>query len=70
MDASRMVVLAWNFAGWFGIRCEGKGRIAVTYFYEGLTVVVFVLICLLFVKPPLWGKRILQSFVRWFDRWV
>jgi hypothetical protein len=37
--------------------------------YEGATLVVFILISLLFIKPPAWIKRALKSAVALFDRW-
>jgi len=38
--------------------------------YEGATLVVFVLISLIFIKPPAWVKRMLHSVVAFFDRWI
>jgi hypothetical protein len=38
--------------------------------YEGITLAVFILISLVFIKPPAWIKRMLQSFVTLFDRWL
>jgi hypothetical protein len=38
--------------------------------YEGATLVVFILISLIFIKPPAWAKRMLHAAVNLFDRWI
>jgi hypothetical protein len=38
--------------------------------YEGVTLVIFILISLVFIKPPAWIKRMLHSVVSRFDRWL
>ena len=39
-------------------------------FYESVSLVVFIVISLIFIKPPAWIKRMLQSVVALFDRWL
>jgi hypothetical protein len=38
--------------------------------YEGITLVVFIVISLVFIKPPAWIKRMLHFVVAVFDRWL
>ena len=42
----------------------------MNYFYEGLAAVVFILISLIFIKPPQWSIRMFKSCVRFLDRWL
>jgi hypothetical protein len=42
----------------------------VTYVYESIALVIFVLISLIFVKPPAWAMRMLKSIASFLDRWV
>jgi hypothetical protein len=41
-----------------------------TEIYETIAAAVFVFISLLFIKPPAWGKRLLESFNKFMDRWI
>ena len=40
------------------------------YVYEGIAMTVFILISLIFIKPPAWSIRMLKSFVGLLDRWL
>src|SRR2546422_2981974 len=42
----------------------------VTYVYESIALLIFVLIFLIFVKPPAWAMRMLKSIASFLDRWV
>ena len=42
----------------------------VEFVYEGLALVVFILISLAFIKPPAWLLRKMKAFVVYIDRWM
>ena len=42
----------------------------MTEVYEGIAMVVFILISLIFIKPPAWSRRMLKYFVGLLDRWL
>ena len=43
---------------------------ALTEIYQGVAMVVFIVVSVIFVKPPAWTKRVLKSFIQLLDRWI
>jgi hypothetical protein len=40
------------------------------YVYEALTVLVFIGVSLIVIKPPQWIFRFGRAFANWMDRWM